>query len=767
LKRWFVLEPSDLRYYEKTGGKEKGGVKLQAATEVRASEAPNSASGELELVTPDRTYRFRAPDQRSMEVWIEEIGKAMGALAGGKSTKATAARKGSSKKKSTGNRSAPSKAPEAAAPAVRTDIVPGMTVRMIGKKKNWTVLEARDGQAHIQVEGGKMKKKVGFDQLEPAPAGGASYADVLARINLHDGFYGTENALGLWEESTGTGRDMDGEALVGQLAELLAEGCAFEDHTFPAADASIWADPSRKGNFLRGEKIEWKRPNEMMGMKHKPVVFSGTIDPDDIQQGKLGDCYLLAALAAICTSEWLIGDLIVEDFGCGGTEQGLYGVKFFSGSRWITVVVDDLFPCTHQDGQGWVPIFCRPSIGEHNSSSDELELWAMIVEKAWAKLHGCYEVCDAGHCYDACKYLTGGDVIKLDADDGPEFFDSVVGELKKQSYVSTSVRGNISAADAKSAGLVAGHAYALLHAITTSKGLKLLMLKNPHGGGIEWNGAYSDGHSSWNSALQKEVDKLTRSKLGTKPRDDGSFWMSADDFKAYFAEIGACSPWGHGSTLCAAEMKLAAGQSSGGPPGFGLFQYNPVVEIRSALPQTVLVSLSQSDIRGTGTNVWPLILLYLQEEGKAPAKIIALSQRTEAVELKLRPRKPVKLITTAWKPGYEGMAFVSVTSQKALSLERESMAAPPAKGSAEAKAMARIDEPPTCYMTKKPIDYSQPHYITTHGFVFKDAHAEYEQMSATKCARCGKACVGSSIRNKKTGQEFCRMECAQAGASNE
>ena len=136
---------------------------------------------------------------------------------------------------------------------------------------------------------------------------------------------------------------------------------------------------------------------------------------------------------------------------------------------------------------------------------------------------------------------------------------------------------------------------------------------------------------------------------------------------------------------CAAEMKLAAGQSSGGPPGFGLFQYNPVVEIRSALPQTVLVSLSQSDIRGTGTNVWPLILLYLQEEGKAPAKIIALSQRTEAVELKLRPRKPVKLITTAWKPGYEGMAFVSVTSQKALSLERESMAAPPAKGSAEAK----------------------------------------------------------------------------------
>ena len=107
MKRWFVLEPTQLRYYEKAGGKEKGMVKLQTATEVRVSEAPNSAPGELELVTPDRTYRFRAPDQRSMEVWIEEIGKAMGALAGGKSTKATAARKGSSKCQSGDKRSLP------------------------------------------------------------------------------------------------------------------------------------------------------------------------------------------------------------------------------------------------------------------------------------------------------------------------------------------------------------------------------------------------------------------------------------------------------------------------------------------------------------------------------------------------------------------------------------------------------------------------------------------------------------------------------------
>lgn len=50
------------------------------------------------------------------------------------------------------------------------------------------------------------------------------------------------------------------------------------------------------------------------------------------------------------------------------------------------MVVDDRFPCALRDGK-WIPVFCRPSDSVQNSDS-ELELWCMIVEKAWAKLHG-------------------------------------------------------------------------------------------------------------------------------------------------------------------------------------------------------------------------------------------------------------------------------------------------------------------------------------------------------------------------------------------
>lgn len=61
-------------------------------------------------------------------------------------------------------------------------------------------------------------------------------------------------------------------------------------------------------------------------------------------------------------------------------------------------------------------------------------------------------------CYDACKYLTGGDVIKLDTDQGQGFFQDVLAQLKRHSYVSTSVRSSAAPSTAKAVGLVAGHA---------------------------------------------------------------------------------------------------------------------------------------------------------------------------------------------------------------------------------------------------------------------------------------------------------------------
>lgn len=75
-------------------------------------------------------------------------------------------------------------------------------------------------------------------------------------------------------------------------------------------------------------------------------------------------------------------------------EEGIYRLKICKNGEWQEVVVDDYFPCVPNG----LPMFSR---GHGN------ELWVLLLEKAYAKVHGGYKNIVAGKPHEAMQDLTG------------------------------------------------------------------------------------------------------------------------------------------------------------------------------------------------------------------------------------------------------------------------------------------------------------------------------------------------------------------------
>jgi len=288
------------------------------------------------------------------------------------------------------------------------------------------------------------------------------------------------------------------------------------------------------------EGAEWTSLNDMVPGAR---VFA-TVDPSDLHQGQLGDCWLISAMASLAEYPEVVKGLIRE-------EGDHYVVNLFSfvENAFVPVEINDKVPA--QSGN---PLFVQPTA--------ENEIWPCLVEKAFAKIGGGYKNLNGGWPHFAFGMMKGTTELFLHM--------KQAGETEYMSLVQTFTEDNLkngvetamgdpldtdgmfeellscngsqflmaagsnpgTDTETSGMGVVQGHAYTILDVADCPGGtdFRLIQVRNPWGRG-EWTGPWSDGSPEWD-----QYPDVTDA-LNPEAKEDGAFWMPWDDFESQYSAI--------------------------------------------------------------------------------------------------------------------------------------------------------------------------------------------------------------------------------------
>ncbi|XP_078122380.1 calpain-5-like [Sander vitreus] len=321
--------------------------------------------------------------------------------------------------------------------------------------------------------------------------------------------------------------------------DCINDKTLFEDPEFPAINASLYFRKPPPGH------VEWKRPKEIC---NEPRLFVDGISSHDLNQGIVGNCWFVAACSCLALKPnlWkkVIPDYKEQEWDHKQPERyaGIFHFQFWVFGEWVDVVVDDLLPTINGE-----LIYCH--------SKDNNEFWSALLEKAYAKLHGCYESLEGGNTGDAVVDFSGcvAEAINLekeayykDPKKQDQLFEDLLKVYDRGGIISCSIRAQPHEIEHKMAnGLVKGHAYSVtavkkvrlghgLLAYFKNETISLIRMRNPWGK-TEWKGAWSDSSEEWS-----KVGDTERRNLGIVVEDDGEFWMSFTDWCKFYEDADVC-----------------------------------------------------------------------------------------------------------------------------------------------------------------------------------------------------------------------------------
>lgn len=312
-----------------------------------------------------------------------------------------------------------------------------------------------------------------------------------------------------------------------------------EEKTLRLLKTSVWMRPRQIRIRSSDQKYEW-------------AVFRNP-RPSDISQGISGNCWFLSALAVLAERPELLERVMLTHKVC---PQGAYQVRLCKDGRWQIILIDDLLPCDQYRN----PLY---------SPARKKQLWVPLIEKALAKVHGCYAALASGRSIEGLATLTGApcETITLQptiscTSTTPSTASPAAGARNEGTTSPTDQHveeidedliwaqllssrgagflmgascggGNLFVDEDEYAlvGLRPRHAYSVMDVRDEGNQLRLVKLRNPWGH-FSWKGDWSDDSSLWTREL--------KTMLMPRGADEGVFWMCFKDVVKYFDSIDVC-----------------------------------------------------------------------------------------------------------------------------------------------------------------------------------------------------------------------------------
>jgi hypothetical protein len=139
----------------------------------------------------------------------------------------------------------------------------------------------------------------------------------------------------------------------------------------------------------------WKRMSLQFPAASGYTIFQNNLETsiniDDTIQGYLGDCWVLSAIAACAEKPGRVWKMF--DTKSYNT-AGIYSIRFYEMGVPVSVIIDDSLPIS-----GTQNLFTKVNPAK--------EVWPLLIEKAFSKIHGNFFAIEGGFMVDAGNTFMG------------------------------------------------------------------------------------------------------------------------------------------------------------------------------------------------------------------------------------------------------------------------------------------------------------------------------------------------------------------------